>query len=39
MTYHKRPLHERAARGLAFVFTAEVLVLGYLMVAHAGGAL
>lgn len=38
MTYHRRPLHERAARGLAWVFTAEVLALGLLMVTH-GGAL
>jgi len=34
----KRPLHERAARGLAWVFTAEVLALGFLMVLHGGGA-
>jgi len=39
MTLHRRPFHERATRKLAWVFTAEVLLLGYLMVAHAGGAL
>lgn len=38
MSYHRRPLTERAARGLAWVFFGEVLLLGMLMVINGGAA-
>lgn len=39
MSYPTLTLHERALRGLAWLFFVEVLALGLVMVASAGGAL